>query len=95
VPAIRRKIEDAFVTMILAVMQTFRERENHRIAFETLGLGVMNDSDQNIYVPKVNITPAFGTLSSLNTAIGTLLLTDFLIWHCCRETLNGYRRLMH
>jgi hypothetical protein len=77
VPAIRRKIEDAFVVIILAAIQTFREQENHRIAFELFGFDLMIDSDQNIYVLEVNVTPALGTSSGLDAAIKTPLVTDF------------------
>jgi hypothetical protein len=76
VPAIRRKIEDAIVQILIAAHKTFKEQPNHRLAFELFGFDVMIDQEQNVSVLEVNVTPALGTASALDMAIKAPLVAD-------------------
>lgn len=76
VEEIKKKIEDAFVQVIIAAHKTFKEQPNHRNAFEMFGFDVMLDENQNIYILEVNVTPALGTSSELDRYIKTPLVKD-------------------
>jgi hypothetical protein len=75
--AIRTKIEDAFVTTIIASREVFLEQVTHRLSFEVFGLDVMLDSAGNVYVLEVNVTPALGTSSGLDLFVKGPLVQDF------------------
>jgi hypothetical protein len=77
VGTIRQKIEDAIVQVVLAAHKTFKEQVNHRNAFELFGFDVMIDADQNVYILEVNVSPALGTTTALDTAIKAPLIADF------------------
>jgi hypothetical protein len=63
---IRRKIEDAFVTVIISARETFLEQRNHRLSFEVFGFDVMLDDTGKVFILEVNVTPAMGTSSKLD-----------------------------
>ena len=66
VEEIRRKIDDAFVTVIMSATRIFRAQKNNRQSFELFGFDVMIDKDQNVYVLEVNVCPAMGTSTELD-----------------------------
>jgi hypothetical protein len=74
---IRTKIEDAFVTTVIASREVFLEQVTHRRSFEVFGLDVMLDSAGNVYVLEVNVTPALGTSSGLDLFVKGPLVRDF------------------
>ena len=76
VDEIKKKIEDAFVQVIIAAHRNFKEQPNHRCAFELFGFDVMLDENQNIYILEVNVTPALGTSSELDRFIKMPLVKD-------------------
>lgn len=76
VPAIKKKIEDAFVQIIIAAHPTFKQQNNHRVSFELFGFDVMIDKDQEITVLEINVSPALGTSSELDKYIKTPLVRD-------------------
>lgn len=66
VPEIRKKIDDAFVTIIMSAARIFRAQKNNRQSFELFGFDVMIDREQNISVLEVNVCPALGTSTELD-----------------------------
>jgi hypothetical protein len=66
VPTIRKKIEDSFATTIAASARTFKLQKNHRVSFELFGFDVLIDSDQNISVLEVNVSPSMGAGSEID-----------------------------
>jgi hypothetical protein len=77
VDAIRGKIEDAIVQIVLAARTTLLEQPNHRNAFELFGFDIMIDAEQNVYVLEGNVSPALGTASAIDQTIKTPLVVDF------------------
>ena len=78
VPAIKKKIEDAIVEVIIAAHRKFKEQANARISFEMFGFDVMIDKEQNVWILEVNVTPALGTSSGLDMDIKAPLVMDYL-----------------
>jgi hypothetical protein len=74
--SIKSKIEDAFVTTIIASREVFMGQSTHRLSFEVFGFDVMLDSDGNISILEVNVTPALGTSSHLDLAVKGPLVKD-------------------
>jgi hypothetical protein len=73
---IRRKIEDALVTTIIASREVLLAQVTHRHSFEVFGFDVMLDSIGSIYILEVNVTPALGTSSGLDMAVKGPLVRD-------------------
>jgi hypothetical protein len=73
---IKKKIDDAFVIVIMAARETFMEQKSHRFSFEVFGFDVMLDARGNIYVLEVNVTPAMGTSSKLDLFVKGPVLRD-------------------
>jgi hypothetical protein len=76
VPKIRRKIEDAFATIIAASARKFKLQRNHRVSFELFGFDVLIDPNQNIWVLEVNVSPAMGAGSELDLHVKQPMLQD-------------------
>lgn len=74
---VKSKIDDAFVTVIMASRETFKKQNNHRLSFELFGFDVMFDSEGNIYILEVNVSPALGTSSNLDMYVKAPLVRDF------------------
>ena len=73
---IRRKIEDAFVTTIIASRETFRKQDDSRSSFELFGFDVMISKAGDIHILEVNVSPALGTSSNLDMFIKAPLVKD-------------------
>ena len=73
---IREKIEDAFVTTIMASRQTFRKQTDPRSSFELFGFDVMISREGDIHILEVNVSPALGTSSNLDMFIKAPLVKD-------------------
>ncbi|OHT00534.1 Tubulin-tyrosine ligase family protein [Tritrichomonas foetus] len=73
---IRKKIEDAFVTVIIASREVFMTQLNHRLSFELFGFDVMLDDKGEIYILEVNVTPALGTSSQLDYFVKSPVVRD-------------------
>ena len=74
--AVRKEIEDAFVTVIISAREKFMEQHNHRISFELFGFDVMLDADGKVYILEINVTPAMGTSSKLDRWVKGPVLRD-------------------
>ena len=74
--AVRREIEDAFVTVIISARERFMEQANHRVSFELFGFDVMLDDEGKVYILEVNVTPAMGTSSKLDRWVKGPVLKD-------------------
>lgn len=75
---IRSKIEDAFVTCIMASRETFRQQPRLRESFELFGFDVILSKEGDIHILEVNVSPALGTSSNLDMAIKAPLVKDLL-----------------
>jgi hypothetical protein len=73
---VQRKIEDAFVTTVIASRDIFLAQPTHRLSFEVFGFDVMLDEEANVYILEVNVTPALGTSSGLDLAVKGPLVRD-------------------
>ena len=73
---ILKKIEDAFVTVIIASRDIFLTQNNHRLSFELFGFDVMLDDKGEIYILEVNVTPALGTSSQLDYFVKAPVVRD-------------------
>ena len=73
---IKKEIEDAFVTTIIAARERFMEQSNHRVSFELFGFDVMLDDTGKVYILEVNVTPAMGTSSQLDRWVKGPVLKD-------------------
>ncbi|KAK8870448.1 hypothetical protein M9Y10_008330 [Tritrichomonas musculus] len=73
---IRNKIDDAFVTVIMASREIFLTQQNHRNSFELFGFDVMLDDKGEIYILEVNVTPALGTSSELDYFVKSPVVRD-------------------
>ena len=73
---IRKKIEDAFVTIILGAHRSLKLQTNHFNSFELFGFDVLIDTDQNIHVLEVNTSPAMGISTELDKSIKGPLISD-------------------
>jgi hypothetical protein len=76
VPKIRKDIDDAFATIIAASARSFKLQKNHRVSFELFGFDVLIDSEQNISVLEVNVSPAMGGSSELDLHVKQPLLKE-------------------
>lgn len=75
---IRSKIEDAFVTCIMASRETFRKQPRLRESFELFGFDVILSKTGEIHILEVNVSPALGTSSNLDMAIKAPLVKDLM-----------------
>lgn len=73
---IRNKIDDAFVTVIMASREIFLTQKNHRNSFELFGFDVMLDDKGEVYILEVNVTPALGTSSELDYCVKSPVVRD-------------------
>lgn len=73
---IRKDIEDAFVTVIMASREIFLNQPNHRLSFELFGFDVMLDDKGKIYILEINVTPALGTSSELDYFVKAPVVRD-------------------
>ena len=74
---IRRKIEDAFVTTIMAAREVFRsDQEDLRSSFELFGFDVMLSREGDVHILEINVSPALGTSSNLDMFIKAPLVKD-------------------
>ena len=73
---IRKKIEDCFVTTIMASRETFRKQEDLRSSFELFGFDVMLSKEGEVHILEVNVSPAMGTSSELDMFIKAPLVRD-------------------
>lgn len=76
VEEIRNKINDAFVTTIMASREVFRKQDNQRESFELFGFDVILSKTGDIHILEVNVSPALGTSSNLDMAIKSPLVKD-------------------
>ncbi|EAY12422.1 Tubulin-tyrosine ligase family protein [Trichomonas vaginalis G3] len=76
VDEIRHKIEDAFVTTIMASRSVFCQQERLRESFELFGFDVILSQTGDIHILEVNVSPALGTSSNLDMFIKAPLVKD-------------------
>lgn len=73
---IHTKIEDAITTVVISATRSLRKQRNHFTSFEIFGFDVMLDTDQNVYILEVNVSPAMGTSSELDKVIKEPVVKD-------------------
>lgn len=97
---IKQKIYDSMVTVIISSVKRLKGQINHRRSFELFGFDVMLDTDQNVYILEVNISPAMGTASELDRSIKAPVVKSMFDLACIKlpipeafkfeKALSGY-----
>lgn len=74
---IKKKIEDAIVTIFIAGRSELIKQKTHRNSFELFGVDILICENGDIYVLEINISPAMGRSSELDRHIKSPVCRDF------------------